>query len=50
MLLSFVSLLLCLLVYSEKRYYDNYIFFELDLQSKLRMYIYLYIFLQLPMF
>ena len=26
MLLSFVSLLLCLLVYSEKRYYDNYIF------------------------
>ena len=43
MLLSFVSLLLCLLVYSEKRYYDNYIFFELDLQKQ-TSYVYLFIY------
>jgi len=42
-LLSFVSLLLCLLVYSEKRYYDNYIFFELDLQKQ-TSYVYLFIY------
>ena len=43
MLLSFVSLLLCLLVYSEKRYYDNYIFFELDLQKQ-TSFVYLFIY------
>ena len=43
-LLGFVSLIFCLLIYSEKRYYNNYIFFELDLQQQ-KSYIFLFIYL-----
>ena len=43
--LSFVSLLLCFLIYAEKRYYDNFIFFELSLQQRISyMYLFLYFF------
>tara|TARA_B110000008_G_scaffold273686_1_gene308333 strand:- start:651 stop:2609 length:1959 start_codon:yes stop_codon:yes gene_type:complete len=42
--LSFISCMLCILIYSEKRYYDNSIFFELDLQQR-RSYIYIFIYL-----
>ncbi len=42
-LLCFPSLLICLLIYSEKRYYHNFIFFELDLQQRIS-YIYLFIY------
>ena len=42
--LFFLSFMLCLLIYSEKRYYDNFIFFELDLQ-KSYSYFYLFIYL-----
>jgi len=43
-LLGFVSLIFCLLIYSEKRYYNNYIFFELDLQQQ-KSYIFLFIYI-----
>ena len=44
LLISFISILFCLLVYSEKRYYYNYIFFELDLQQQMS-YVYLFIYI-----
>ena len=44
LLISFISILFCLLVYSEKRYYYNYIFFELDLQQQ-KSYIFLFIYI-----
>ena len=46
LLLGLVSLIFCLLIYSEKRYYNNYIFFELDLQQQKSYIFLLYIFLQ----
>lgn len=44
LLLGLVSLIFCLLIYSEKRYYNNYIFFELDLQQQ-KSYIFLFIYI-----